>query len=372
MMKDGGNTFFRILRFSISTDEQFDIDLSEDDWIEIYTIAQRQSLLGILFNGIQKLSKAKPERKLLLRWYAISEQIKKRNMMMNSVVADVQDFFIQNGFRSCLLKGQGNALYYPDPSIRTNGDIDIWVKPGDGKKNGAENECRKVLRFARENFSCSKAIYHHVDAGKYKGVEIEIHYRPAFLNNLIHNWRLQKWFEENAGKQFTHRVLLANTDRKDGTVCVPTVEFNMVYQLSHIYHHIIHEGIGLRQLMDYYYLLKSDERDLQEDMAKTLQFLGLYKIATAMMWVLKEKLGLEERYLIVPPNERLGRFLLNEIMQGGNFGQYDSRVKHTASQLSQNIQLLQRDFRLMWYFPSECLWEPIFRIYHFLWRVAHK
>lgn len=53
-----------------------------------------------------------------------------------------------------------------------------------------------------------------------------------------------------------------------------------------------------------------------------LEHLGLAKIAGAVMWVLKEVLGLEEKYLIAPVDERRGRFLLSEIMRGGNFGMY--------------------------------------------------
>ena len=36
---------------------------------------------------------------------------------------------------------------------------------------------------------------------------------------------------------------------------IPTVEFNIIFQLTHIYSHLMNEGIGLRQLVDYYYVL---------------------------------------------------------------------------------------------------------------------
>ena len=38
--------------------------------------------------------------------------------------------FEQEGFRCCILKGQGNALLYPDPYMRTPGDIDIYLEGG--------------------------------------------------------------------------------------------------------------------------------------------------------------------------------------------------------------------------------------------------
>jgi hypothetical protein len=96
------------------------------------------------------------------------------------------------------------------------------------------------------------------------------------------------------------------------------------------------------------------------------------ELAGAMMWVLHEVLGLEEKFLIVPVDVRRGQFLYEEIMQAGNFGQYDQRVDHHAGQLYRNIQRLRRDMRLVRYFPSECLWEPVFRLYHFFWRMRYK
>ena len=108
-----------------------------------------------------------------------------------------------------------------------------------------------------------------------------------------------------------------------------------------------------------------------EDVADTLSYLGLLDIAGAVMWVLKEVLGLEEKYLIAPIEERRGRFLYEEIMRGGNFGMHDSTRK-PKSKIGKNIERLKQDLRLVRYFPSECLWEPIFRVWHFFWRLAHK
>lgn len=142
-----------------------------------------------------------------------------------------------------------------------------------------------------------------------------------------------------------------------------------------------------QQVVDYFYLLKSNtnltnktdketntNRSNETNIAELLEQLGLMEIAGAVMWVLKEVFGLEERYLIAPVDERRGRFLLDEIMEGGNFGM---GVKQNAGWLGadkaigRNILRLKRDSRLLRYFPSECLWEPIFRIWHFGWRMTH-
>ena len=385
--------FFELLRFSLGEDVKMS-SIDKTDWVALHQGAKQHSLLGVVFGGIERLPpNMYPPREILLRWYSESEAIKKQNAYVNNVVVSLSELYAKQGLHVCILKGQGNNLLYPNPYTRTPGDIDVWLVPN------STCTIKDIISWSRKNNENGRALYHHVDAGEYKGVEVEVHYRPSFMNNLIHNRRLQKWFEENAGEQFAHEVELPNGA---GRICVPTNAFNRIYQMAHIYNHVIHEGVGLRQLMDYYYLLKKAKDESEKlkvksekffdensglksgnlnaghvgseglELSETLRYLGLETFAGAVMWVLKEKLGLEEQYLIVQPNEKLGRFLLDEIMQGGNFGQYDTRVKHGGSQLSKNIQRLKRDIRLMWYFPSECLWEPVFRVYHFFWRVLVK
>lgn len=349
-----------MLRFSVGASEEMPSRLSSSEWRSIYEKAQQQSLLGLIFYGIERCPSVGIEQRLLLRWYVLSERIRKNNERKNEIVAELTARFKEQGFRTCILKGQGNTLNYPAPYIRSSGDIDIWVEGG----------TEKVLKFARKEFTCSKVCYHHVDAGTFQGVDVEVHYRPSFMSNLIHNRRIQRWFDEMKDEQFMHEVNLPN---EAGTISIPTHAFNRIYQLLHIYNHLLQEGIGLRQIVDYYYVLKQGfTAEEQAKETQLLKHLGLYKIATAVMYVLKEMLLLEDTYLLVPPDERLGLFVLDEIMQAGNFGHYDQRVEHGGSQWDRNIRRLMRDIRLMRYFPSECLWEPIFRWYHFFWRQTHK
>lgn len=80
---------------------------------------------------------------------------------------------------------------------------------------------------------------------------MEAHFRPLFLDSPLRNHRLQGWFQLN--EQFGVH------DAKIGDCVIPTpiVSFNAVYQLCHIYRHLFDEGIGLRQLLDYYFVLRA-------------------------------------------------------------------------------------------------------------------
>ena len=352
--------FFQLLRYAIGISNKIPIGISDEEWEQVYETARRQSLLGIIFYGIQRLPMEKPKRQLLLKWYSVSENIRLSNQKANNAVVKSVALFRKSGFRACVLKGLGNSLNYPDPYIRTSGDIDMWVEGGD----------KKVLDFVRATCPCSEFMYHHVEFKKCDGIEVEVHYRPSFMNSLIHNWRMQRWFEQIADEQFRHEVELPDGV---GKVCVPTNGFNRIYQMAHISNHFFHEGIGLRQILDYYFVLRQgfteEERKHDEQLLKDF---GLYKIASAVMFVLKEILDLEPELMIVPANAKVGQFLLDELLQSGNFGRYDDRMSHAQKALTKNLQRLKRDARLMKYFPSECLWEPVFRWYHFFWRVWNR
>jgi hypothetical protein len=350
-----------------------------------------------------------PDYDLMLEWGFVAQEIENRNKKVNKAVVRLAEELKEKGFGCCILKGQGNNLLYPNVYSRTPGDIDVWVVDKWKMENGKwiiGQDVRRVIRFVKERNPEARAVYHHIDYGEYDDVEVEVHYRPSFMNDPIHNRRLQKWFEQKAPEQFAHVVELPDGV---GEVAVPTVEFNLIFQLSHVYNHLLHEGIGLRQIIDYYYLLRkwkmdngkwiikgntdrTDDTDLRDTLRyltsstsvatrqcmnefplrSLLRRLGLWKIAGAMMWVLNEVLGLEEKYLIAPKNEKLGRVLLAEMLRGGNFGQFDIDNIKADSQLKKNWQRIRRDLRMMRYFPSECLWEPVFRIGHFFWRTRNQ
>ena len=434
--------FFDFLRFCIGSAKEIPSSLKEADWQKLYAIAKKQCLVGVLFDGIKKLpaEHVGVKKDLLLQWMAESQMLEKTNVRLNDAAIHVSEWFRKKGFRTCILKGQGNALMYPNPYTRTPGDIDIWV----------EGEDKRVISFVRSISPHEKACYHHIEFPSYKGVEVEVHYRPSFLLCFWHNRKLQKYYERVKEEQFSHRVMLG----EQGEVAIPTAEFNVIFQLTHIFTHLMNEGIGLRQLLDYYFVLcdfykvyqKSskitpslftlkegstshpdpltlrgeggnrptrcseplrskdggpskvspdcagwDRLSIEGDnsagfttavtssastaldvVRKELKELGLWKFAGGIMYIMQEVFGMPASRLIVPPNEKYGRFVLNEVLEAGNFGKHDGRNRFGRSKLGHNLQRVYRDMRLVRYFPGEALCEPLFRIWHFFWRMKNK
>ena len=405
--------YLEFLRFALQEGGEPPVVVARINWLSLLQFAKQQSIQGIYWMGVRRLGELKENKPTdddVMKWMAACGKLVNRNNHVTEKSAWVAKNFQTEGFRSCLLKGQGNALFYPDPTLRYPGDIDIWVSPtptptpvGRGTKvsptggdiegassaasqrskgssgsrrssfhfslftNREDADIRTVIAYCRQFVPDAKACYHHIDFLNAGDVPVEVHYRPSWLNNPFNNRRLQQYFLGHADAQFANQ--------QPQGFAVPTWDFNRIFLLSHIANHLLHEGIGLRQVVDYYYLLKSNpDRDSIDAYEKEFKRLGLLPFARQLMWVLCQVLGLEEQLLVARQDERRGRLLLNEMMAGGNLGKHDERFLSGSysSAFKSNLQRLVRDLRMMRYFPSECLWEPPFRIWHYFWRRKHR
>ena len=359
---------FDFLKYCLGGKDNMSNVVADIDWQQLYSFASKQALLGFCFEGIERLEKEYPEelkqnpigRDLLIAWNGEVQQIRMQNMKVNVVASKLYSMFGENGLRCCILKGQGNALMYPNPYSRTPGDIDVWV-------NASRKE---ITEYAKRHFKIEDDIrFHHLEATM-DGVPVESHFFPCSMNNPLYNARLQKWFKRNADLQCSNVVSLFDGMEE---VAIPTTAFNVIYQLTHLYHHFFDGEIGMRQIIDYYYVVNNDVLlVIRDTLQKELKHLGLWKFARAVMYVQHEVLGLLEEKMIAPMDEKRGKMLLAEILNGGNFGQYDERYVFGHSFFGHNIQRLCRDLRLVRYYPAEALSEPIFRTWHFFWRMKNR
>ena len=123
--------FFHFLQFCIGSVEKIPTSIKEVDWKLLYAIAKKQALTGVLFHGIKQLPKElAPDTGLLMQWMGMAQKIRQQNIWLFIDSAKVCKKFNEVGFRNCILKGQGNALLYPNPYMRTSGDIDIYLDSG--------------------------------------------------------------------------------------------------------------------------------------------------------------------------------------------------------------------------------------------------
>lgn len=330
----------------------------EEDWQKVYQLAERQALMGLLFSAIEKLNEkdktAMPPMSLFYQWTGLVLNTETQNKRLNEAAEHLTRIFKNGGLRCCVLKGQGIARLYSQPLRRQPGDIDLWVEGGR----------EIVLKFLKDSyFGLGKVVIHHVDARIIEGVETEIHFIPVYGCNPFLHHRLQRFFRQHADEQ------LSNINKELG-FAYPTLRFNAVYILAHIYMHFLYEGIGLRQIVDYYYVLKNLDDEGRKLAASDIKKVGLLKFAGAVMLVLQRVCGMDDNSLVTKPDDKRGRLLLDEIMVSGNFGKYDDRLKNRDDKnlVLFNLLALKRQLRFLRYYPMDVISIPFFKVWHWCWR----
>lgn len=367
-IKDG--LFYHLIRISLGIECCAPSLFALQEWQPLFELAKKHAIVGVCFSGLTRIKAnmdncATIPQKLYMAWLAATASIQSRNKVMDRRCAELQRMLTKKGFRCCVLKGQGAAQLYDEQlkDLRQSGDIDVWITPDNGVDY--EKHFRKVMRFAKSIAPVLDFNKQHVAIPIFKDVETEVHFTPSIMFNPQHNARLQKWFVDNSH-------LMHYTEEG---FTIPTPSFNVVYMLQHCYNHLLFEGVGLRQVMDYYYVLKALtlNEDEKTKLRNTLRRLGLLKFASAMMWVQQEVFHLDHEKMICCPNEKEGRFFLDEIMMGGNFGQYgsdDVMRKHGKGNVSFFVVRMKRNIRFIKHYPSEILWSPFGMLAHKYWK--HK
>lgn len=356
-MKGKEYIFFQLLQIAVERKDVTSFQMNEKEWHYCYDQAYRQSLLAVLFPAVQKyMFNEDGERinPLFSKWLAITVQTSERNRFVNAMAEKLTSIFKCWGYHSCVLKGQGVAQLYPQPELRQSGDIDLWV---DGKQ-------KDVLACLRKNFIHINNIdYVHSGVSILTDTDVEVHFRPSWMYNPFRNRSLQHFFKKHAGDQFSNY-------HNDLKFAYPTVAFNLVYSLIHINRHIFEEGIGLRQILDYFYVLKHSSQEERITAIIELKNLGLKKFTGAIMYILQEVYAIEQEYLLCTPNIKEGKFLLDEIMRGGNFGKFDSRNKWFATnkRFQRGLFTTKRNFRYLKHYPGEVVWIIPWKIWHWCWR----
>ena len=492
--------YFEFIQVAVGNRKSLSVSVTDADWHRLFEFCKRQALIGVGFSAVEKLHAMGVvcPAALRMQWMALALQIEKRNGLLNEQCSQLARKYEHDGLSTCILKGQGNCLNYPE-GLRTRrmpGDIDVWVTPIYGRQHETnvcpredgkgERELSQIKRELKEicpqadggiaiavqtgkeeveyvEYHGRKAVieyvrmqhrlaesdvspvirYHHIEAPKIDGTEVEVHFRPCYAHSPLRNWRMQRWFKDHADVCMKNKTHMG--------FAVPTASVNVVYQMCHLFSHYFDEGLGLRQLMDYYFALKVWHNDVMEckdlqtqgmwseglgtpvmsaqEVMAVLRSFGMGKFAGAVMYVLQEVFENEEcrmkneecteaddggerklkrinrelkeigpqaddmgeqqvssigqqlkekcvcePWMICAPNEREGRKLLEEIMKGGNFGQYDERGKElkNGGMIKHGLWKLKRVMRLVRSYPEEALWEPVFRVWHLLWRKIQR
>ena len=319
------------------------------DWQTVYDFAEKHQILGVCSPTPYSI---RVDQDVLFQWIGDEQQIRNQNKVLNDRIEELSQILNEAGFRYCILKGQGNAEMYPDPGLRCAGDIDVWIDADE----------KSVIGFVKNRYPDTEKSFKHIKFPVFDDVEVDVHTTPLRLYHPNHKRELKKWIIAHKDEQFAHIISLSSNGVN---VSVPTARLNVVYQMGHILIHLLDEGIGLRHMIDYYYVLRTlgnlseaEKREIAEEWRK----FGMLRLATGVMWVEKEILGLPEESLIVEPNAKRGNMLLEKMLEGGDFGHHISvqRLRNTyfSFRFTKAVHLM----KIASLFPGEAIFRLIHKI----------
>lgn len=367
--------FFELIQVAICHRDSLSRVPSTAEWSMLYGLAVKQAVAGVCFCGVQRLPKEQIVEmpiQLKMQWFALAESVKQRNELMNSRCVEVQRMLDEEGMKCCILKGQGVAKLYKIRNeelgvrngvnlglYRQSGDIDVWV----------DKVRDDVIDFVMQNAPTREFDQKHIHFHVFEDVDVEMHWIPVKRNSPKFDRILGEYFSKVSCRQFTNR---------SGESCYPTIDFQLVHQLLHVYAHYVYEGVGIRQMMDLYFAQVAFLERMPQNMEEVLGLfrrLGLMKFVAGTQYIVHEVFGLSEDALLCAPDTKEGQLLLREIEIGGNFGQYDKRNNlKDESLMHKALRRLERRWRMVRFDPLGTIIMPFSRLNLEIWmrRVRRK
>ena len=335
---------------SLGRKSSFEKDPTPGDWKFLHHLAYRQALFGPLDDGIHCLpAHQMPPEEILKDWDDKTARIAGIYRTHEAHVAELETLLARLGLHGCILKGTSLSHLYPNPERRMCGDIDLWI---------AGNRDSIIDTFEKAGIPISGIIYQECKADIFSDTVVEIHFHPSKMYNPFTNARLQRFFEKNS------------PIREDVAITYPDAKFNAVFCMAHMFRHYLEGGIGMRQMMDYYYVLRNLDPIDREPVMKILKRLGMKRFTGSVMASMWYNFGLEDEYLLCPPDKKHGKKLVNDSFAMGNFGVMDKRnyTHDGETKWATFLRKNKRVFSNLRYYPREVIWSPFARISQFVWR----
>ena len=311
--------FRNLLLISVGRADSLEKVLTPGEWGRMFQMARHQSLLAIIYEAVLRLPEhQRPPQEMMDKWKEYTDLTAGIYNRHQKHIEQLKLILDKMGHKS-IIKAFDEAGYPPYEILYQEAKVDIF-----------------------------------------DDTEVEIHFHPCKMNNPFKNARLQKFFNSNAPFQ--------------GTLTYPDARFNAVFCMAHMYRHYLVGGIGMRQMLDYYYVLRELKPEDRAQVLDTLSKLGMKKFTAAVMCSMQFNFGLEDEYLLCPPDKKYGGRLVNDIINMGNFGMLDKR-NYSAEGESRWKRFLRKNRRIFSnfrYFPGEVTWSPFARVSQHVWRLFNN
>ncbi len=337
--------FFELLQIALGRKKAFSQGLSLREWLGLYKKSEEQAVSGVMLSGLDKFSSTqRPPQGLLLQWIGVGQIIVQRNAVMDNAVVSLCKQLNAQNIRFLVVKGQTIAALYPQKGSRQCGDIDFIVHPSDW--------FRAYRLFADElgEESIDTHSEKHVEWEK-DGISYEMHRWLNDFASKIH----QRYWDEAVMKEAWEQPYSVEINGYHVPTLVPI--HNVLFVFVHLFYHLINEGVGLRQFVDWYILIDSLEFNV-DTLEKHLKEIGLNDAFCGCGAVLTDYLGLPKEkfpFTISKKHHERAHNIVENILKVGNFG-HNRQYSHphgVLHGLQQMRNLIEQCWKFGYLAPSE-------------------
>lgn len=222
----------------------------------------------------------------------------------------------ENGIAYVVFKGLAVARHYPEPLVRTMGDVDFYVPQRDFLR--AVDVIERGLHVEMDKEEVDK--HYSFD---WQGIRFEMHYQIETFGSHRHQLRFNRMIDEAMAKH-TDSFTVCDSDGEETEVCVLPPTEDLIVVFKHWFNHLLVEGVGLRQTLDLAVLLNAyrDKMNVARLMT-ALDSIGYMKAFRAMLAMMKRYFGLDlldSFFVFDHRDERYSGKLMATVMESGNFG----------------------------------------------------
>ena len=293
--------FFELMQVSVGQLDCVSRFPEPDEWHKFHELAKNQAVVGICYHGVTKLFEygLVAPQELSLDWMSEAEEIKENNRGGSRRLVNLQEELAKHHLRSSVMTGPGLTRFYNRElqSLRYTKAIDVYV-------------------FGYKN---------QIDLNQYADMNVRIFTELSAGKSMQRNNRLEKWILQNNDLMF----------RKAGELVVPSHSMTIVIQLVHLYNLFLAKRLLMRNLMDLFFVIRFAQGDsrifnfAQTSVNEVIKDLGLTRFARGIMWMLKEVMNLDTKFMPLEPLEEEGQFLLSKVMnENGSFKSWWHNIWH--------------------------------------------
>lgn len=243
-----------LLRASLAGQKPDTLPANEEEWDKLFKLARKHAVVTMINDAIEQLpDDQQPQGDIAISWALSADRTRYHYHHQEQVLADIRQRATAAGLQTVVIKGLSLAAYYPNPSSRACGDIDLFFEP---RKQNAYQRGNEILGNADAHCDGKHAEF-SVD-----GVMVENHYNLLDLH-YVSQRRAERYIRSTV-KDIT----------PDGHL---SPMGNMVYLLMHTICHITAKfKLPLRNVLDWGMFLKANRDTLNpEECHRVMRHIGM-------------------------------------------------------------------------------------------------